>query len=361
MRRAHKPTVFMMKKVKLGSSDLHVSEVCLGSMTWGQQNTQAEGHAQIDYALERGINFIDTAEMYSVPPSKETYGATEAIIGNWIEANPAKRSDIVLASKIAGGGLPWVRGGGPINGAAVKQAIDESLARLKTDYIDLYQLHWPNRLTPHFSKHWPGRVDPTKTNIEQERASMLEILQALGDAVNDGKVRHIGLSDDTPWGISEYLRLAEEHDLPKIVSIQNEFSLLHLKDWPYLIENCVFNDVAYLPWSPIAGGALSGKYANGAKPAGCRWTMVQRNGIFRDTTLSHQAIAAYKTVADANKLSLVQLSLAWVYQLCGVTSTIIGATSMEQLKEDIDAYDIALSDEVLEQVNGVIKQFPQPF
>ncbi|MFQ3244189.1 MAG: aryl-alcohol dehydrogenase-like predicted oxidoreductase [Arenicella sp.] len=350
-----------MKKVKLGSSDLQVSEVCLGSMTWGEQNTQTEGHQQIDYALDQGINFIDTAEMYSVPPSKETYGATEAIIGNWIAANKSKRQDIVLASKIAGSGVNWVRGGAPITGASVKEAIDDSLLRLKTDYIDLYQLHWPNRMTAHFSKHWPGRVDPHKTDVNNEREGMLDILQALDVAMKEGKIRNIGLSDDTPWGISEYLHLAQKHDLPKMVSIQNEFSLLHLKDWPYLIETCVFNDVAYLPWSPIAGGALSGKYANGAKPEGCRWTMQQRNGIFRDTSLSHQAVAAYQEVANANNLTLVQLSLAWVYQLTGVTSTIIGATSMDQLKEDINAYEIALSDDILQQVGGVIKQFPQPF
>lgn len=350
-----------MKKVKLGSSDLQVSEVCLGSMTWGEQNTEAEGHQQIDYALDQGINFIDTAEMYSVPPSKETYGATEAIIGNWIAANKSKRQDIVLASKIAGGGVSWVRGGAPITGASVKEAIEDSLLRLKTDYIDLYQLHWPNRMTAHFSKHWPGRVDPHKTDVKIEREGMLDILQALDVAMKEGKIRNIGLSDDTPWGISEYLHLAEKHDLPKMVSIQNEFSLLHLKDWPYLIETCVFNDVAYLPWSPIAGGALSGKYANGAKPEGCRWTMQQRNGIFRDTSLSHQAVAAYQEVANVNNLTLVQLSLAWVYQLTGVTSTIIGATSMDQLKEDINAYEIALSDDILQQVGGVIKQFPQPF
>jgi len=350
-----------MKKIKLGSSDLQVSEVCLGSMTWGEQNTQAEGHEQIDYALDQGINFIDTAEMYSVPPSKETYGATETIIGNWIAENPGKRQDIILASKIAGSGVPWVRGGAPITGASVKEAIEDSLLRLKTDYIDLYQLHWPNRVTPHFSKHWPDKVDPTKTEIKKEREGMLDILRELDVAMAEGKIRNIGLSDDTPWGISEYLRLAEKHKLPKMVSIQNEFSLLHLKDWPYLIENCVFNDVAYLPWSPIAGGALSGKYANGAKPEGCRWTMQQRNGIFRDTSVSHQAIAAYQEVADANNLTLVQLSLAWVYQLAGVTSTIIGATSMQQLKEDIGAYEIALSDEIREQVGAVIKRFPQPF
>lgn len=350
-----------MKKVKLGSSDLQVSEVCLGSMTWGEQNTQAEGFEQIDFALDQGINFIDTAEMYSVPPSKETYGATETIIGNWIEANPAKRQNIVLASKIAGSGIPWVRNASDITGASVKVAIDNSLKRLKTDYIDLYQLHWPNRATPHFSKHWPARIDPTQVDAQAQSDGMLDILQGLDDAMKAGKIREIGLSDDTPWGINEYLRLAEKHSLPKMVSIQNEFNLLHLKDWPYLIENCVFNDVAYLPWSPIAGGALSGKYANGAKPQGCRWTMQQRNGIFRDTSHSHQAVAAYKEVADKHDLTLVQLSLAWVYQLCGVTSTIIGATSIDQLKEDIDAYKVALSPEILEQIGSVIKRYPQPF
>lgn len=350
-----------MKTVKLGHSDLRVTEVCLGSMTWGNQNTQAEAFEQIDYALDRGINFIDTAEMYAVPPSKETSGLTETYIGNWMAANKARRGDIIVATKIVGGGIPWIRNAKSISGSTIKQAIDGSLRRLQTDYIDLYQLHWPNRTTPHFAKHWPGHVDPRETDVEAERAGMLETLEALDDAIKAGKIREIGLSDDTPWGISEYLRLAEQHNLPKMVSIQNEFSLLHLKDWPYLIENCVFNDVAYLPWSPLAGGALSGKYADGAKPEGCRWTMQQRNGVFRDTSYSHQAIAAYKEVADAHNLTLVQLSLAWVYQLAGVTSTIIGATSMAQLEEDIGAYDLALSEPVLQDVGAVIKRYPQPF
>ena len=350
-----------MKKVKLGSSDLHVSEVCLGSMTWGRQNTQEQGFEQLDYAVDAGINFIDTAEMYAAPPSKDTCGATETIIGNWFEANPGRREQVVLASKITGPGIPWIRDGGPITGATVKEAIDGSLQRLKTDYIDLYQLHWPNRVTPHFARHWPGAIEPEQQGAEAEEAGMLEILHALNDAMQAGKIRHCGLSDDTPWGISKYLQLAKEYDLPKMVSIQNEFSLLHLKDWPYLIENCILNDVAFLPWSPIAGGALSGKYANGAKPENCRWTIVQRNGIFRDTSNSNQAIAAYKAIAEKHGLSSVQLSLAWVFQCTGVTSTIIGATSMEQLKEDISAYEIALSDEILQEIGAVIKEFPQPF
>jgi len=350
-----------MKKVKLGSSDLMVSEVCLGSMTWGDQNTQKEGAEQIEYALERGINFIDTAELYAVPPKPETSGMTETYIGQWLSQNKQKREDIVIASKIVGPGIPWIRDGSPITGDAVKVAIDGSLKRLQTEYIDLYQLHWPNRVSPHFSKHWPGDTDATQVNLEQEREGMLDILRALDDSVKAGKIRHCGLSDDTPWGISEYLRLAEQHDLPKMVSIQNEFSLLHLKDSPYLIENCVLNDVAFLPWSPLAGGALSGKYANGKVPEGSRWSMSQRNGLFRDTPNVHQAISAYKEVADKHSLSLTQLSLAWVYQLSGVTSTIIGATSIEQLKEDIDAYELVLTNEVLADISDVIKRYPAPF
>lgn len=350
-----------MKKVTLGSSDLMVSEICLGSMTWGKQNSQADAFEQIDYALDQDINFIDTAEMYPVPPSKETFCATETYIGNWLASNSSRRSDLIIASKIAGCGIPWIRDGGDITGQAVQAAIEGSLQRLQTDYIDLYQLHWPNRPTPHFARHWPGRLDPTKVDVARERDTMLEILRALDTAVKAGKVRHIGLSDDTTWGISEYLRLAEKYDLAKIVSIQNELSLLHLKDWPYLIEHCVFNDLAYLPWSPLAGGALSGKYANGAKPEGCRWSMIQRNGLFRDTAFSHEAIAAYQEVADQYQLSLTQMSLAWVYQLAGVTSTIIGATSMAQLKEDIDAYNVALSEDVLKSIAGVIRRYPLPF
>jgi len=350
-----------MKKVKLGASDLLVSEVCLGSMNWGKQNSQTDANAQINYALDQGINFIDTAELYPVPPCKDSYSTTETYIGNWFANNESRRNDVVLASKIVGSGIPWIRDGSGITGKAVEKAIDDSLKRLQTDYIDLYQLHWPNRISPHFGKHWPGRIDPTRINVQRERDGMLEILQALGAAVNAGKIRHIGLSDDTPWGISEYLQLAEKHALPKIVSIQNEFSLLHLKDSPYLIEHCVLNELAFLPWSPMAGGALSGKYADGAKPEGSRWSITQRNGLFRDTELSHAAISAYQEIANEYQLSLAQMSLAWVYQLPGVTSTIIGATSMDQLKENIEAYHLVLSDDVIKAIGAVIKRYPSPF
>lgn len=350
-----------MKKVKLGSSDLQVTEVCLGSMTWGEQNTEAEAFEQIDYALEQGINFIDTAELYAVPPKKETAGLTETYLGNWIAENKGKRDDLVIASKIAGPGINWIRDGGKITGKGVKEALEGSLKRLQTDYIDLYQLHWPNRPGPHFSQHWPEMVDYSSVSVDQEREEHLEILTALDDCVKEGKIRYCGLSNESPWGIKEYLNLAEKHNLPKMVSVQNEFNLLHLVDSPHLIETCVLDDVAYLPWSPLAGGALSGKYRNGARPENCRWTMSQRNGIFRDTSQSHEAIEAYYEIAQKHGLTLTQLTLAYIYQFNGVTSSIIGATSLTQLKEDIDAYQIALSDEILEEINHVIQRFPVPF
>lgn len=350
-----------MKKVTLGSSDLAVTEVCLGSMTWGSQNTEAEAHEQLDYAWEQGINFIDTAEIYAVPPKPDTCGLTEKYIGTWLQKNPEKRSDIVLASKVCGNGIAWIRDGEDINPQGIKKAVEGSLEKLQTDYIDLYQLHWPNRPNPHFCRHWPQHIDYAAIDVEKERAEHLAILTALDECVKEGKVRHIGLSDDTPWGINEYLRLAEIHDLPKMVSIQNEFSLLHLMDSPHTIETCVLNDVAYLPWSPLAGGALSGKYRNGALPEGCRWTIEQRNGIFRDTTHSHEAIEGYYEVAKKHGLSLTQLALAYVYQFKGVTSTIIGATSLEQLKEDIEAYHVVLSEEIMDDINAVIKRYPVPF
>lgn len=350
-----------MEYSTLGSSNLSVSRICLGSMTWGKQNTQEDANEQIDYALSQGINFIDTAEMYAVPPSPDTYGKTETIIGNWLAANPERRKEIILASKIAGPGLPWVRDGGAITGEAVIAAVDASLARLQTDYIDLYQLHWPNRTSPHFGKHFPNQFKFSEFDAKKEEADMLEILQALDTCVKAGKIHHIGLSDDTPWGINTYLKLSEKYDLPRMVSIQNEFSLLHAKDWPYLIENCIHENVAYLPWSPLAGGMLSGKYLDGKMPEGSRWTFSQRNGIFRDTPAANEAVRAYMNVAEKHGYTPCQLALAWCDQVDGVTSTIIGATSLEQLKEDIEAFSKPLSDEAISDINAVFRQYPMPF
>ncbi|MCP5406824.1 MAG: aldo/keto reductase [Chromatiaceae bacterium] len=350
-----------MEYVTLGSSGLSVSKICLGSMTWGRQNTQSDADRQLDYALQKGINFVDTAEMYAIPPTRETYGTTETIIGNWLARNPGKRAGIVLASKIAGNGVSWIRGGADVTGAAVISSVDASLRRLQTDYIDLYQLHWPNRNSPHFGKHWPGRLNFTNVDAGRHSGQMLDILRGLATCIEAGKIRYCGLSDETPWGINQYLRLSEQHDLPRMVSVQNEFNLLHAKDWPYLIETCAMSNLAYLPWSPLAGGALTGKYMHGALPAGSRWSMTQRNGLFRDKTRTHEAIAAYKEVADKHNMSLATLSLAWCSQVDGVTSTIIGATSMAQLEEDIAAFDATLSEEMINDIMTVFQLYTVPF
>jgi aryl-alcohol dehydrogenase-like predicted oxidoreductase len=350
-----------MKYVPLGSSSLNVSRVCLGSMTWGLQNYQQDANAQIDYALAQGVNFIDTAEMYAVPPSKKTYGKTESIIGNWLAANPSKRKDIVLASKIAGPGFSYIRNGSHISGKTVIEAIDNSLTRLQTDYIDLYQLHWPNRKSPHFGNHWPNTNEFLKEDSAEQTEQMLDILQGLADSVKAGKIGHCGLSDDTTWGINQYLRLSEKFDLPRMVSIQNEFSLLHTKDWPYLIENCARENIAYLPWSPLATGILTGKYLNGSRPDGSRWTFMQTNGFFRDTKNSNAAAQAYVDLAQKFNITPAQLALAWCDQVRGVTSTIIGATTMNQLEENISAFNTELSKELIIEINEVLKEYPVPF
>lgn len=350
-----------MKYSPLGSSGLSVSRVCLGSMTWGIQNTQADADEQIEYAIARGVNFIDTAEMYPVPPSEQTHGDTERCIGNWLARNPEQRAKLIIATKIAGPGFEYVRDNSMISAATIEQALDDSLKRLQTDYIDVYQLHWPNRTSPHFGKHWPNQVMATQQNVKAEKKRMRDIVLGLGRALDSGKIKHWGLSDDTTWGIHTYLTLCEELGVAKPVSIQNEFNLLHIKDWPYLIESCVFENIAYLPWSPLSSGMLSGKYIGGARPEGSRWTLTQRQGLFRNTEHSEQAIIAYCEVAKKHGMTPSQLALAWCDQVDGVTSTIIGATKMSQLKENIDAFDLTLSDACLADIQAVLQQYTAPF
>ena len=272
-----------MKYRTLGASDILVSEICLGTMTWGSQNNQSDADEQLEVAFDAGINFIDTAEMYAIPPNAETYGVTEKIIGNWLKRNYSKRDKLVLATKIAGNGLPWIREGNDIDGKSIKKSIEGSLKRLQTDNIDLYQLHWPNRTSPHFGKHWPAKLNFSSVDIKKEENKILEILEALDKSIKEGKIRYFGLSDDTPWGIHAYLKISEKNNLPRPISIQNEFNLIHTKDWPYLIEMCVNEDIGFLPWSPLAGGALTGKYLNGARPKGSRWSLNPGSGFFRDT------------------------------------------------------------------------------
>ncbi|MBV2128698.1 aldo/keto reductase [Arsukibacterium indicum] len=345
----------------LGSSNVKVSRVCLGTMTWGTQNTQQDADEQLAFALAQGVNFIDTAEMYSVPPTAESYGATEKIIGNWLSRQQHKRSDIVLATKMAGNGLNYIRDGSDMSPATLIQAVDGSLQRLQTDYIDLYQLHWPNRVSPHFGKHAPGRITFTDVDAEQQTEQILGLLQALEQCVTAGKIRFCGLSNETPWGISQYLQLSKQHKLPRMVSIQNEFSLLHTKDWPYLIEQCVHEQIAYLPWSPLVTGAISGKYLKGARPTGSRWSMLQRHGLFRDTPQSEQAVAAFTELAASHQLAPAALALAWVNQVEGVTSTIIGATSMAQLQQNIAAFSLTLNQTVTDDISRFLRQYPVPF
>jgi len=349
-----------MQYTVLGSSKEKVSRVCLGTMTFGCQNTQADADAQLDYAVAQGVNFIDTAEMYAIPPTADTYGATERIIGNWLTKS-GKRSDIVLATKMAGSGLAYIRGGGEMTPQTLVQAVDASLTRLQTDYLDLYQLHWPNRVSPHFGKHHVGRIGFSDVKAEQQTEEILGLLQALQRCVDAGKIRFCGLSNESPWGISQYLQLSKQHALPRMVSIQNEFGPLHTKDWPYLIEQCVHENVAYLPWSPLAGGAISGKYLAGARPEGTRWSMLQRNGLFRDTPESNRAIAAFNELAHSHGLSATTLALAWVNQVDGVTSTIIGATSMAQLQQNIAAFSMSLSAALLDDMALFLRQHSTPF
>ena len=352
-----------MKYSKLGRTGLDVSRVCLGTMTWGRQNTETEGHEQMDYALEQGINFWDTAEIYAVPPLPETYGKTEEIIGTWFAKNPSKREDVILASKIGGIGVPWVRDGAPITGKAIMPSVDASLKRLQTDYIDLYQLHWPNRPFAHFCHNHGGMLDYTKVSATEIEDNHLDILRGLDEAVKAGKIRHVGLSDDSPYGIMKYLQLAEKHDLPRMQSIQNEYSLLNRSDDPYIAETCVLEDVAYLPWSPLATGMLSGKYANGAMPEGARWNLEMKDErpLSRRTEEANAAVDEYVAVAKKHGLDVCQMALKFIDKQNFVTSTIIGATSMEQLKTDIDAFDIELSDEVMADIDSVYRKYPIPF
>ena len=350
-----------MKYRQLGNSDLKVSEICLGTMTWGSQNNQADANEQLDLAYDNGINFIDTAEMYAIPPKPETYGTTEKIIGNWLRENSKKRKDIILATKIAGNGLSWIRGGGDIDGKSIFSSVNASLKRLQTDYIDLYQLHWPNRTSPHFGKHWPGKLNFSSVDINEEEGKIYEILESIDFCIKEGKIRHFGVSDDTPWDIHAYLKISKKNKLPRPISIQNEFNLLHTKDWPYLLELCVNENIGFLPWSPLAGGALTGKYIDGVRPKNSRWAISQGSGFFRDTHKSNEAVKQFVKIAQENKISIAQLALSWCKDIDGVSSTIIGATTTEQLNENVSAFELNLDEKTKEKINDVIKQYPSPY
>ncbi len=348
-----------MEYRKLGRTDIEVSLICLGTMTWGKQNNEEEGHAQMDMAVEHGVNFFDTAELYAVPPSGETYGKTESIIGNWFTKNK-NRDKIILASKVAGPGMSWIRNGkNYLDRKNMTEALEGSLKRLKTDYIDLYQLHWPNRTNFHFGRYWsynPAGLDRAK--VEDE---MMEILETLSDFIKAGKIRHAGLSNESSWGVMNYTRLSEKHNLPRMVSIQNEYSLLCRIFEPELAETAILEDVGLLAWSPLASGFITGKYLDGKRPEGTRWAISGSRYNQRDTKRSNEATRAYLDVAKKYNLDIAQMALAFVNSRPFVTSNIIGATTLAQLKSDLESIHVKLSPEVLADIEAIRKDFAVPY
>lgn len=341
---------------KLGHSDIKVSRICLGTMTWGEQNTQQQAFAQMDMALEYGVNFWDTAELYAVPPRAETYGATEAIIGNWFAKN-GRRNDVVLASKVAGPG-EFVRhirdGAGRFNRQQLQQALEGSLKRLQTDYLDLYQLHWPERTTNYFGHL--GFVAPSQV---EDTTDFEETLEALSELVKQGKIRQIGLSNETPWATMKYLQIAEAKGLQKIVTVQNPYSLLNRSYEVGLAEIAYQEQVQLLAYSPLGFGVLSGKYLNNQRPDNARITLYPNYDRYLSDN-SVKATQAYADLAKENHLTPAQLALAFINSRPFVAANIIGATTLEQLIENIESIEITLSESVLQQIETIHRQYPIP-
>src|SRR6478735_7113444 len=349
-----------MEQRQLGRTDLKVSVIGLGTMTFGEQNTENEGHAQIDYALDHGVNLLDAAEMYPVPPRAETQGETERILGTWLKKS-GKRSKIVLATKVAGPtrilNTDYLRDGkNQLDRPNIFAAVDASLQRLQTDYIDLYQLHWPDRTTNFF-----GRLGYQHAGQVQgaQAVPIEETLDALGELVRSGKVRHIGLSNEAPWGVHRYLQLAETKGLERVVSIQNPHSLLNRTLEIGLAEMSIREDVSLLAYSPLAFGVLSGKFLNGARPAGARMVRWSR---FSRYTNEHadRATEAYAAIARRHGLDMAQMALAFARQQPFMTSVLIGATTMEQLKTNLGSADLRLAAEVIQEIEAVHRSHPSP-
>jgi aryl-alcohol dehydrogenase-like predicted oxidoreductase len=346
-----------MKYNKLGRTDISVSEICLGTMTWGTQNTEAQAHEQMDYALENGVNFFDTAELYpTTPVSPETQGRTEEYIGSWFQKT-GKRADVVLATKVSGSGRPYIRDGRDIDAAGIREAVDTSLARLKTDYIDLYQIHWPNRGTYHFRGSWG--FDASAQSKEKTLTEITEKLETLGELVKAGKIRAIGLSNESAWGTQKFIDIAEAKGLPRVASIQNEYNLLYRTFDLDLAEVAHHEDVGLLAYSPLAAGLLTGKYQNGQRPAGSRGTINTELGG-RLQPLQEAPVKAYIEIAAKHGLDPAQMALAFCLSRPFMASAIIGATTMEQLKTDIAAASVTLSADVLAEINAVHRVYPQP-
>ena len=342
-----------MNYKKLGNTDLDVSTICLGTMTWGEQNTQDEAFEQMNYSLENGVNFWDTAELYAVPPKKETYGYTEEIIGNWFEKTK-KRDQVILASKVAGPSRNYLRNGeNSFTGPNLESALEDSLKRLKTDYIDLYQLHWPERNVNNFGKL-------SYVHKENNWNQFEDVLGELNKYIDKGKIRYIGLSNETPWGVMNYLKVSKEKNLPRMMSIQNPYSLLNRSYEIGLSEVSIREEIGCLAYSPLASGYLTGKYRNNNFPKGSRmerdfdfWTRYRKPN-------TEKAIELYYKISEKYGLDMSQMSLKFCEIQDFMTSVIIGATTMEQLKTNIESVNIKLTDDVIKEINNVQTIYPNP-
>ncbi len=343
-----------MQYKNLPGTDLNVSRVCLGTMTWGEQNTEAQAHEQLDYAIGEGINFIDTAEMYPVPPNAKTQGRTEKYLGTWLARQ--QRDSLVIATKVAGPGRrDWIRSGRTdLTPDVIADAVDTSLERLQTDYIDLYQIHWPQRNVPNFGA---TEFDPVK---EKDGPSIHEQVTGMAAMIKAGKIRHYGLSNETAWGVCEFRRAADELGFPGPVSLQNSYSLLSRNVDNDLAETLFRENMSLLAYSPLAAGILSGKYRGGAQPAGTRFTLFDSLGLrFRKPMVS-EAVDAYAALSKRRGLTLVQMALGYVASRWFMGASIIGATSMAQLKEDIAAAQFVLDKEALDEIKQIQLRYPNP-
>ena len=341
----------------LGNTNLSVSQQCLGTMTWGTQNTNTEAFDQIDCARDAGINFIDTAEMYPVTPmSADTQGRTEEILGEWLKKSGA-RSDVIIATKVTGKGPKWIDGGRAINGAKIRKSVEGSLKRLQTDYIDLYQLHWPNRQSYHFRQVW--EYNPSKQTHEHMKQYVLDTLRTLDELIKEGKIRHIGLSNETTWGAAKFLSIAEQESLPRMVSVQNEYNLLCRLfdvDFSELSHN---ESLGLLAFSPLAAGILTGKYEGGAIPDGSRRSIQpELGGRYSEDVM--QAASAYTQLANDIGLDPAVLALAFCQSRPFMTSAIIGATTLDQLKTNLSAADVVLTDEQQLAIAKLRRRYPMP-
>ena len=338
---------------KLGNTELKVSTICLGTMTWGEQNSEKDGFDQMDYALDKGVNFFDTAELYSIPPKKNTFGKTEEIIGNWF-VKRKNREKVILASKISGPGLNWIRGGGnQYDKKNLNLALNESLKRLKTDYIDLYQLHWPERKTNFFGRLGYQHKDDKKWN------NFEDVLNSLNDIIKSGKVRYIGLSNETAWGLSRFLEISKRKNLPKMMSVQNPYNLLNRTYEVGLAEISIREESGLLAYSPLAFGYLSGKYRENKLPEGSRIKLFKDFTRYKNEN-GQKAIEEYYKIAKKHGINFAQMSLKFCEIQPFITSVIIGATTMEQLKTNIESVNVKLSDYTINEINEIQKKYPNP-